>query len=57
MAIVMVNLKIVNTGDNFEYHVDVTMKRQIMKRTEDKERIMRNPLSILKKCIFADIHH
>ena len=53
----MANVKVGDTSDNFKHQVVVPVKWQIMKRTEDKPRIMRNPPRTLKNSISADIQY
>ena len=49
--------KLANTGNNLEHQVVVAVKWQIMKKNEDKQRIMRNPARTLTNTPFSDIHH
>ena len=60
LQILMANLKITkntHTTDNFEHQIVVAMKWWIMKRTEGKQTIFRNPPRTLKNLLFIDIRH
>ena len=51
------NLKSVNTYDNFEHQDVVAIRWRKKKRTEGKQIIMRNPSKALTNLIFTDIRH